>query len=233
MATPPLLHRTTRVTIIGTYGGGVEEWSTGFWMGEEGADAELPTQAAADAIRSLWYTFFVAPQSQISNRWESTLVKMSSVGTDGKSSAADTIYSAFAGNCKGVATSFFPPQIALAATMTTGKARGVGSKGRMYIPGVSMAVEYNGTILSGAINGLRDQFKTFLDGVNASTAVPNIVVVASHGSINKDGTPKIGGSAPITKAVTGVKIGNVYDTQRRRRNGISETYTSAALAGTF
>jgi hypothetical protein len=230
MATPPLLHRTTRVTLIGTYAGGAEEWSTGFWMGKENADADLPTQQLADDIRSAWYTFFTAPASQISNRWETTLVKVSSLGMDGKSDSQDTIYSAFAGNCKGVATTFFPPQIALAATMTSAVARGVGAKGRMFIPGVSMAVEYNGTILTGAINGLRDKFVDFLNACNTSTATADTVVLASHGSINKDGTPKVGGKAPITKAVTGVRVGNVYDTQRRRRNGISESYVTGTLA---
>jgi len=199
-------------------------------MGNETADADLPTQQLADDIRSAWYNLFTAPASQISNRWESTLVKVSSVGTDGKSDSQDTIYSAFAGNCKGVATTFFPPQIALAATLVSTTPRGVGSKGRMYLPGVAMAVEYNGTILTGAVNGLRDQMVTFLNAVNSSNATPNVVVNASHGSVNKDGTPKIGGKAPITKAVRTVKIGNVYDTQRRRRNGIAESYVSGALA---
>jgi len=36
--------------------------------------------------------------------------------------------------------------------------------------------------------------------------------------------------ASLANQVTGVKVGTVYDTQRRRRNNLVEIYSSAALA---
>jgi hypothetical protein len=213
---------------MGTFAGGAEEWSTGFYMGYEDGDADLPTQALADGIAAAWRTFFVAPGSQISSRWASTTVKLSSLGTDGKANAADTVYANITGSNTGVATFHLPPQIALVATLTSTIARGVGSKGRMYLPGVGIATEGDGKIQIGSVNMLRDTLATFFTSVNALPS-NNVVVLASHGSLNADGTPKVGGSAPIIKAVDGVKLGTVYDTQRRRRNGLSEQYSWKAI----
>jgi hypothetical protein len=229
MATPPLAYRTTRVTISGTFAGGVEEWSTGFWFGAENEDAALPDQALADGIRNLWQTFFTNPQTYISSNYQSTLVKCASVGTDGKSDANDTIYATFPTGTQGVSATHMPPQIALVATLTGANARGLASKGRMYLPGVGVELAAGGHINEGKRNYIADHFKTFLDGVNA---LPhnNVIQLASHGQLNKDGTPKIGGYGPINKAVKGFKIGSVYDTQRRRRNGIAESYNIKTLA---
>src|SRR5688572_12314568 len=155
----PFAHRVTRVTCMGTFAGGAEEWSTGFYMGYEDGDADLPTQALADGIAGAWRTFFTAPGSQISSRWNATTVKVSSLGTDGKANAADTVYANVTGSNAGVATFHLPPQIALVATLTSTVARGVASKGRMYIPGVGMTTEGDGKIAIGSVNGIRDTLK--------------------------------------------------------------------------
>jgi hypothetical protein len=229
MATPPLAHRTTRVTISGTCFGGAEEWSTGFWIGNETADADLPTQGLVDDIRTAWQTFFVTSSSYVANTFTSTLVKASSVGTDGKASAEDTMYATFTGNAAGARTENFPPQIALVATLVSTKARGVGAKGRMYLPGIVAPVDATGHINGTTQAGILTNFKTFLTAVNASTATTNVIMLASHGSLTAAGTPRVGGSAPINKAVVSVRLGNVYDTQRRRRNGLAEAYGSQTI----
>ena len=97
----PLAYRSTRVTINGSFGGGVEEWSTGFWMGAENEDAALPDQALADGIRDAWRTFFTNNNSWISPAFRTLEVKLSSHGTDGRSDANDTIYSVMTTECKG------------------------------------------------------------------------------------------------------------------------------------
>lgn len=223
----PLAYRTTRVTISGTFGGGVEEWSTGFWFGAENEDAALPDQALADGIKTAWVAFFTNNNSQISPNWQTTLVKCASHGTDGKSDANDTIYAAVSPAAGGTIGSTFPPQVSLAVTLTSNIARGLASKGRMYLPGVGMGIDGSGKTNPGATQALADQVKTFFNAVNSLPA-NNVVVLASHGQLTKNAAgewiPKVGGYGPVNKAVQGIKVGNVYDTQRRRRNGLTESY---------
>jgi surface antigen len=226
---PPFIHRVSRVTIHGKYAGGVEEWSTGFYLGKENADAALPTQAQVDAIATAWKNFFTGVGQNISASWSTDYVKIASMGTDGRSDAQDTVYSNYVTQPTGSGGNLYPPQIALAASFTSAKMRGVGSHGRMYLPGISIGLDTTGHVGGAGLTAVLGAFKTFINACNAASASGDIVILASHGSINKDGTPKIGGSAPINKAVTGIKIGNVFDTQRRRRNQLAETYQAVSL----
>ena len=131
---PPFAHRVSRVTIHGKYGGGVEEWSTGFYMGAENADADLPNQQLVDDIATYWRTFFTGVGQNISGNWSTDYVKIASMGTDGRSDSQDTVYSTYTTQPTGSGQNLYPPQIALAATLTSTKPRGVGAKGRMYSP---------------------------------------------------------------------------------------------------
>lgn len=221
----PYAYRVTRVTLAGTFGGGAEEWNTGFFFGNAGADAELPTQALADMVRDKWAA--AVPNLSMSSQYECTYVKLSSLGTDGRSSAADTVYSTMPANTKGTSATWLAPQLSLVLSMHSSTVRGVGSKGRMYLPGVAFGVGLDGHITTGNAQAVANTMGTFLAAINADAISPNVVVLASHGSLNKDGTPKIGGSGPVTRAVTGIKVGNVYDTQRRRRNQLAEVYSTA------
>jgi hypothetical protein len=62
------------------------------------------------------------------------------------------------------------------------------------------------------------------NALDASVDAPGHVVNASKGS--KRALYTDGRNVPVN----GVRVGNVYDTQRRRRNGLSETYVSAVVA---
>lgn len=225
----PYLHRFTRVTISGTSFGGAEEWSTGFNVGEVDGDATMPSQAQADAYLEAWGVFFKHLDSGISNTYSTTLCKVSSIGMDGKSNAADTVFAVPAAAMNGAWGGKFPPQISLVATLAGNSPRGVASKGRMYLPGVSIDVDGSGHIPNAQRNPIHANFLTFLKSVNAFAGTPNFVMLASPGSLNKDGSPRIGGSAPKNSIVSSMRLGNVYDTQRRRRNGLAESYLSAAV----
>ncbi len=232
---PPFAYRVTRVTLMGTSFGGAEEWSTGFYMGKENGDAKLPVQQLADDIAAAWRTFFIAGGVTVSSQFEFTLCKVSSFGTDGKSDANDTVYATPSAKTNGAGTGILPPQCALVATLTGPQARGLASKGRMYLPGITTPVGGNGKITSTAVSNIGTPLKAFLTAVNASTATDDVVINASHGQLTKGAggqlIPKVGGYGPVNKAVTGLKIGDVYDTQRRRRNGLVETYQQ--FAGPF
>lgn len=230
----PLAHRVTRVTLSGHMFGGAEEWSTGFYIGQEGADAQLPDQATANAIATAWAAFFTNQGSYVANSYTAELVKLASVGIDGKSSSADTIYANMPAGTAGTKTTNFPPQNALVATLTGPNVRGLASKGRMYLPGIVAPVQPDGHIDLTTVGTIATNVQTFLKAVDAITSTPDRLILASHGQLTKsaDGKhwiPKVGGIGPVNKPVTGCKVGNVYDTQRRRRNGLVEAYVSKTL----
>jgi hypothetical protein len=118
-----------------------------------------------------------------------------------------------------------PPQVSLVATLTSAKARGYGSKGRMYLPGVNAPILSTGKITTGSVTPIVANLKTFFDTINASVDVPNNVILNATAS-TKAGSVHDAAIWPVT----GVKVGDVYDTQRRRRNQLVEAYSAAALA---
>lgn len=218
---------THKCTLMGTMLGGNEIWTTSFWMGEEGFGATIPTQAAVDAIAVLWQAFFTHGDSKINSSFKTTGVKLALIDDEGESDPDNTKYKYYATPISGTSTDsgIMPPQVSLCATLTSAKVRGWGSKGRMYLPGVNAPLLSDGHINSTTVLGIVGKLKTFLDGVNASVDVT--LPVALNAAATFSGTAIHGnGIFPVT----GVKIGNVYDTQRRRRNQLVESYQAVALA---
>lgn len=216
-------HKVNRVTISGTMFGGEEEWSTGFYFGYTGGDADLPDQTLVDGIGPLWQTFFTNATSRVSNQWKTSEIKVAQLGTDGKTIPDSPVYYTYPAPITGAYNSpSFPPQCALVATLVGPLPRGLASKGRMFLPGIVGSVDSNGRLGDTDRGTICTNIKTFLTAVNALPA-NNVVVLASKGSL----VP--GGSAPIIKAAISVRVGNVYDTQRRRRNALTEVYSTATL----
>jgi hypothetical protein len=228
----PYAHSVKRVTISGTSFGGAEIWSTGFYMGSVGSDVSNPTQAQADAIRTAWTAFFTSTNASIHSNFKTDTVKVAQVLATGKTSLDNVVYApygtAIAGNSNG---SCFPPQVSLAVTLANSGARGLAAKGRMYLPGVALAIGTNARIADLSVTNMATEFKKFLDAVNAAASIGERVILASQGhrvkGSNGKYTPVPG--TEVNAVVNTVRVGNVYDTQRRRRDGLVETYQTAAL----
>lgn len=219
---------THKVTLLGDMFGGSEEWSTGFFLGESnGGDmGQPPTQAAVTAIAERFSTVFTTPNLVVSNKFRFLGAKMSHVAPNGSSDASYTKYhwlptpvpGAYGGGA-------FPPQVALVATLTTQKARGYGSKGRMYLPGIAAGIGDDGKVgstFTAIVSGL---IANFLNDINNDAAVDGVVILNSALSAG------IPGHAAEVNAITGVRVGTVYDTQRRRRNALNEQYSATPLPG--
>lgn len=220
-------HKVARVTLSGTMFGGTEIWSTGFFIGARDADLpSAPTQLSADAIRDAWSTFFISDAAKISKEYVFTTAKVASIGSDGHTVESEVFYSHPATTISGYSThsSNLPPQCALVSTLTTVRPRGLASKGRMYLPGVIGPVTATGKLTSSDVSGIANGMKTFYDAVNASFDVPGQIILAAKG------TGAFPGLTAQNEWVTGFKIGDVVDTQRRRRNNLVETYTLKVLA---
>lgn len=218
---------THRATILGSMFSGAEIWTTNLFIGNTGGGDQgtPPTDAEALAIFNAFKTFWQTSSAGFHGSYALDGVKVSYVNTEGQTDPAFTKFYTAPTPVGGQMTGAAPfPQLALAMTLGTAKARGKGSKGRMYLPGVAFGTDSSGRLAIANAQAIANAGKAFIDAVNASADVPGEVVLNSAGGI---GVPSTG---PQMNKVTTVKVGTVMDTQRRRRNQLVEQYATATLA---
>lgn len=211
--------QVVRVTFSGTMLSGSEEWQTGIYVGRAQGAATAPSQAWTQGVCDAFATFFTVG-SGISNSYNFLECKAALLNVDGKYSDPSGAVTAQPATAKwGPETGApLPPQCALVATLVAGSGKGLAGKGRMYIPGVKWGIDATGRLDSGAVGSLGTKLTQFINAVNALPAAPGVVINASKGHA------KLAGQGARNVPINGVRVGNVYDTQRRRRNGISESY---------
>jgi hypothetical protein len=219
-------YQVVHTVLEGTMFSGGEIWRTGFFQGFADADAGAPSDASVTAVMGAWQTFFTSSTSHISNSWQCTGVKQSLLSTtDGKlvdDNVVEKFYTTALNGNEGGGS--LPPQVSLVAQLGTALPHGLGSKGRMYLPGIRTPVGTDGKIGNTEAGQVATNLKTFFDAVNAHADSVGHVINASKGSGLLFDFNKI--NVPVTK----VRVGNVYDTQRRRRNALAEVYQTAVLA---
>lgn len=221
----PFADKVVHVTLSGAMMGGAEEWQTGFYVGLSEGAAAVPNQLYADAVRDAWATFFTDTLVGFSNWYSFTQVKAVRLGTDGKYDGSGVVVSTPATavyGTKGGAP--FPPQIALVATLIAGSGKGLAGKGRMYLPGITQGLEGTGYIAASYTQTVATKLAEFFNMVNGDFNTPGQAINASKG------TAKLAGIGARNVPINGIRVGNVYDTQRRRRNGFSESYSTAVVA---
>ena len=105
-----------------------------------------------------------------------------------------------------------PAQLAVVMSLRTG-GRGPGARGRMYLP-LNNTMGNGGVVPTTLQTGVTTAAKTMFEGIRA---IGPLLAVVNQG--------------PLTYSSVGkIQIGNLYDTQRRRRNAIPETFTEALLS---
>jgi hypothetical protein len=218
-------HRVQRVTLSGTMFSGAEEWSTGFFLGFEGADAPDATDQTATDILTAWRTFFENGTSYISSFYLTTQCKVAAIDTNGFTEPDHVHYAYPATELNGaVAATVLPPQCSLVVSLLSDRPRGKASKGRMYLPGIAFQpTGATGKIGAAQVGTIADNLKTFFDALTGDADIPGQLILAAKGT----------GPLPALTAqndfVETIRVGDVIDTQRRRRNGLVETYTSRVL----
>ena len=111
------------------------------------------------------------------------------------------------------------PQQTLCVSLLTGAKRGLASRGRFYPPATVLSLGADGTVSNNGVNSVATAARTLINSLNnwPGTDTPfngQVVVLGGNG---------------VTRNVTAVSVGNVMDTQRRRRNKLRESYTTLAL----
>ena len=217
-------HKVTRITLSGTMFEGAEEWSTGFFLGQEGADATPMTQAGLDQIRVAWAAFMTNATSAVSNAYQFVQAKSALIDDTGHTVLDEVLYSYPAAATYGASTATkLPPQCSLVVTLLSDRPRGKASKGRMYLPGYAGGVGTNGKIDGAQASAIATNLKTFYDSFASDADVPDQLILAAKGT----------GPLPALTAqndfVETIRVGDVVDTQRRRRNGLTEVYQTRTL----
>lgn len=219
-----LPHRVVKVTLSGTMFSGQEIWSTGFHLGSENAEAQPITPQGVADVAGAFGTFFSLASSKVHSEYTFDQCKMHVVGVDGKT-IADTAeyYSPPTVIRGGYSGPSFPPQIALVATLANSLPRGLATKGRMFLPGITTSPDNTGHIPGATVDAVAVNLQAFFNTVFNDADLPGNPVLISTGN-----------SAQLrpgaVRNVTQIRIGNVFDTQRRRRNALAEQYTIKPVA---
>lgn len=211
---------------------GGEQWSCGVRMANDGVASAtgnlyiegMDTQVAVDGwIKDAVLAFHQRPATLISNVAHLEFVKFNKIGLDGKYMDPTTSVHYYPAGTTGSGTGQQPAnQVTLAITLLTGVSRGPAHMGRFYIPLPIAPVGNDGLISLGVADGIRDSARTFLEDLSNMPGVdslgsPSVVVMSRKAG------------APRTRQVTGVKVGRVLDTQRRRRRSLPESYESTVV----
>ncbi len=117
-----------------------------------------------------------------------------------------------------------PWQISLAVTKVAAQPPLKPRLGRCFLNGFGEVDNTADGLVSGAaLVRERDDFATFLRSIRNDATAPGVPVVLGY--FHTGG----GGSGYVSTDITSVRVGTVWDTQRRRRNAIPEAYSEVAL----
>jgi hypothetical protein len=185
--------------------------------------ANVPTPNPADLMASIagpLATWFAAANSFHSSSSDLKWVKVNSIGADGKYSDSGTNVHDYATPVLGTAAPAAPSFLSVALSWYTAQSRPPGAFGRIYPPNYGCPIFVGSTIQAADQTLLAAQGKALLDlmllpGVSddQQSFVPAVV-------------SNVGG---VHHAITGCRVGNLWDTQRRRKNAVRATYISDPL----
>lgn len=178
---------------------------------EAGCDAYLA------AIQANLKTWFTGVNNEMSNLSDLRYVKCNRIGADGKyMNPSLTHRFDYTSIGTGPKAPSMPGYLTLAYSWSTAQMRGAGSKGRIYPPNAPTAAAGGQPIaLASSIANAVNSAKSLLTLIGSAGVTATTPVIAS--GVNAALTP-----------ITGVRVGNEIDVQRRRRNALPEVYSAAA-----
>lgn len=193
---------------------GNEQWSCGMRLaalgggGGSAADGATMLSAVAGAVNS-YHNGGPSAGSQAKLQY----VKLNHVGTDGHYTLESTNEQIMADVSGGGGSSPYPNQVCWVVSFTTGVSRGPAHRGRIYCPLPAAVVGGDGLIPAASRDALKTSTDLFLSNLNAVNANWDPAVFSRKAG------------APAHRLITGVEVGRVLDTQRRRRRSLPESYT--------
>lgn len=184
----------------------VAPWSFSLWS--TGGDSVADTQG-------YWHTALAAFWAQVTAKYTAGVTVTQSATYEvttatGYATAKDSDTEALAGTDG--AGALLPPQLAVVVSLYTGVLASRGLSGRVYLPAPSTTGMTAGVVNAGTVTDLRDGMTDLFTSLKAHQ-VPVLYQRKTH----------------TTKALTQFAVGQVFDTQRRRRDALTETKVRSAV----
>lgn len=222
--------RWLRVTHRGILGGGVEQFQFKVDLGNPGADPDLDEgerDALSANLANVWSTAWLAHSTHWSALIQFTEIGVAQVtqtdptdkyGNGGNQEASMTSWTLFpvgAGALQGGgAGPDLPYEVALAVTLQTDH-RGPSGRGRLYLPAPHTgAMTTAGIFSAGTVTEASALIGNYIEAI--ADATPHMAVVVSPRRI-------------ILNEVTSINVGQVPDSQRRRRRSQDEARVVTAI----
>jgi len=175
------------------------------------AEANLSTGDAATAFGDALTACWAAGMDDLTTpEVDLTLASAAAINeaTDGQITRVEVVLA-----LTGVADAeMLPFQCATVITLLTASATRHG-RGRFYLPPLAASFLLNGKLNSTAMTTLDTAWTAFFDSLNTDGVNPVVRNRTGH----------------ISTPVTSARVGDVIDTQRRRRNKLVETYTAITV----
>lgn len=230
------------LTVIGSGFG--DTWSIGLRMRKADGAGEPDTWDLQGLVNAAAAPTQTMHQSQdLSHPSNVSLLRIKAAAVDASGhypagvDAAEYVYpAAVVGVVKSANSSgqaFVIPQSTIAVTLTTDTQRGYASKGRIFLPPCVLPIDTAGRLSVADATALGTAIKTWINALNALPQA-GLVTVESKGRGVKsvDANGKVTWTYPTggaSRPVTGVRVGRVVDTQRRRRRSLTELPVNVVL----
>lgn len=230
------------VSVIGSAYGGTERWQFGFRIDPAPVGNQATADSLAPYIQAWWHgdAPYVGGVDVFGSLTTHTLdeVKVAQIDVDGKykldvPSASHFFVPTIAGVSAPNAGQL--PQGTVVATLTTDVPRGLASKGRMFLPpSANYLIGTDGRMTASQADKIRDSMLRLIRAINADSLIGNVTVFSQGRGVptyNAD-KKRVEYTFPNPGAkhvVTGVRVGRVVDTQRRRRRSLVEAPEAAVL----
>jgi hypothetical protein len=207
-----------RIVINGSMAAGAETWSTSFGVDQAGSIDTTPEALATWAQACMTYLGGAGAPATALKALLSSAVRIENVQVYYYEDIGQPAFSQGQSTSASFSGSGNPaqaPQVAVVASLLSARP-GRSYRGRMYWPAQAATIA-NSLRWSGASAGMAGNFATMI-GVLARSGsdVAAVPVIVSQ---------KLLALTPVTR----VSVGDVFDTQRRRRESLGETRYSAQI----
>lgn len=208
-----------KMTFGGDLVGTDEIWSCGLHIGKENenttqSDLESMSLFTTSGINLVLEDFYKSQDSGTPSKMRLQWIKLAAIGTNGKYMGTPVEYF-YPSAVSGGSTLPFIPSTASAVTLVSDKFKDPGKYNRFYLPVCAPAGNNAFKERKDQTDAKALQVKGLIEGINivlmSEFAGLRIRVVSQRSGIYRD--------------IERVRVGDIIDTQRRRRNALRETYS--------